>query len=198
MNREDQYTVERIADRMQIQDTIYRWCRAIDRLDFEGIRESFHPDAVDNHGAFTGGLEGLIDWVKDRHRTIPFSVHQVTNLLIEFATPDTALVESCIWCVQRYPADAKSGLAQLTGGKEGRPGVGMDMNSCSRYIDRFERRNGEWRIARRTVVFGIKTLHEMPQDPPVMASSWITQRRDQEDWIFQERRALGIEERGNK
>lgn len=34
----DQYSVERIADRMAIQDVMYKCCRAIDRLDFDGMR----------------------------------------------------------------------------------------------------------------------------------------------------------------
>jgi hypothetical protein len=193
MDRKDQYTPERIADRMQIQDLMYRWCRAVDRLDFDGIREIFHPDAIDSHGAYEGDIDGLIAWIKNRHKPIPFSVHQISNLLIEFATPDLALVETYIWSVQRYPPNAKASLAQLSGGKEGKPGVGIDMTGCSRYIDRFERRNGEWRISRRTVVFGIKMMHEIPGDAPEMRPEWINQRRDRDDWIFRERRALGLD-----
>jgi hypothetical protein len=86
MNPND-YSPERIADRMQIQDTMYRWCRSVDRLDFDAMRQVFHPEAVDHHGAFDGGVEGLIDWIGNRHRTIPFSMHAVSNMLIEFAGP---------------------------------------------------------------------------------------------------------------
>ncbi len=192
MERIEQYSPERIADRMAIQDVMYRWCRAVDRLDFALMRDVFHPDAVDNHNVYAGGVDGLIEWIRERHRTIPFSVHQVSNMLIEFATPDLALAETYIWNVQRYPAEAKASLAQLSGGREGRPGVGIDMTGCSRYVDRFERRNGEWRIARRTVVFGIRMMHEIPEDAPRMLPNWIVSSRDQEDCIFQERRALGL------
>ncbi len=194
MNKLNQYTPERIADRMQIQDIMYRWCRAVDRLDFEGIRKLFHSDAIDSHGVYTGGVDGLIEWIRERHKTIPVSVHHLGNMLIEFATSDLALVETYIWSVQRYPANAKASLAQLSGGKEGKPGIGIDMAGCSRYVDRFERRDGKWRIARRTVVFGIRMMHEIPEDAPVMLPEWTVQQRDRDDWIYQERRALGLED----
>ena len=138
----DQYSVERIADRMAIQDVMYKWCRAIDRQDFDGMRAVFHPDAIDNHGPYVGGVEGLIEWVRERHKPIPLSSHQISNILIEFAAPDLALVETYIRTLQRYPADAKASLAQLSGGQAGKPGVGMDLLTASSYVDRYERRNG--------------------------------------------------------
>lgn len=78
MSVKDAYSIERIADRMQIQDAMYRWCRAVDRVDFDGMRAVFHPDATDTHGICEGGVEGLIDWIRDRHQTVPFSTHQIS------------------------------------------------------------------------------------------------------------------------
>lgn len=54
------YSPERIADRMQIQDCMYRWCRSVDRLDFDLMKTVFHPDATDAHGAYDGGVDGLM------------------------------------------------------------------------------------------------------------------------------------------
>jgi hypothetical protein len=142
---QDPFSPQRIADRMAIQDLMYRWCRSVDRLDFELMRSVFHPDAIDNHGAFTGGVEELVAWIRERHRTITFSAHRLGNMLIEFAGPDLALVETYAETVQRYPADGKAGLAQLSGGQQGTPGAAAVLNSYTRYIDRFERAmvNGE-------------------------------------------------------
>src|ERR1017187_6199738 len=80
LNVKNQYTGERIADRMAIQDALYKWCRAIDRLDYEGMRAAFHPDGTDSHGAYNGGGDGLVEWVRERHKPIPFSSHQVSNI----------------------------------------------------------------------------------------------------------------------
>ncbi|NUO73951.1 MAG: nuclear transport factor 2 family protein [Frateuria sp.] len=155
----DDYSPERIADRMQIQDCIYRWCRAVDRLDYEGMRASFHPDAVDKHGAFDGDINGLVEWIRARHAAIPFSMHA---------------------------------LDQLAGGRAG-SGVGaMDLLTCSRYVDRFERRDGEWKIALRTLVADWKQFVEVPQGQPKPPASQEVGRRNDDDFIYRERRALGI------
>jgi hypothetical protein len=193
LNVKDQYTVERIADRMAIQDVMYKWCRAIDRLDYEGMRAAFHPDGTDSHGAYNGGVDGLVEWVRERHKPIPFSSHQVSNILIEFATPDLALVETYIRTLQRYPADAKASLAQLSGGQAGKPGVGIDLLTSSRYVDRFERRNGEWRIARRTLIQDWKQFIDVPENTPKPQPGWLVGRRDKQDFIYLERAELGID-----
>jgi hypothetical protein len=192
MNVKDQYTVERIADRMAIQDVMYKWCRSIDRLDYEGMRAAFHPDAIDNHAAYVGGVEGLVEWIRERHKPIPFSSHQVSNILIEFASPDLALVETYIRTLQRYPADAKASLAQLSGGQAGKPGVGIDLLTASRYVDRFERRNGEWRIAGRTLVLDWKQFIEVPENAPKPQPGWLVGRRDKQDFVYLARAELGI------
>jgi len=192
LNAKDAYSIERIADRMQIQDVMYRWCRAIDRLDFEEIRAVFHPDATDTHGPYDGGVEGLIDWIRARHQAIPFSMHAISNMLIEFASPDQAFVETYVRTIQQYPPEAKAALAQLAGGREGQAGVGVDLFTGSRYADRFERRNGEWRIARRTLIQDWKQLVEVSPNAPKILDHWVSGKRNRQDFVYQERAAMGI------
>jgi len=192
MSRPADFSPERIADRMQIEDCMVRWCRSVDRLDFEAMRQVFHPDAVDNHGIFNGGVDALIDWIGNRHQGIPFSMHAISNMQIEFAGPDLALVETYVRTTQRYPAEAKAALGQLSGGKLGPEGAAMDLFTCSRYVDRFERRDGDWRIARRTVVADWKQIVPVSADAPQPLPGWEVGRRDREDFVFREQRALGI------
>lgn len=188
----DQYSPARLADRAQIQDVMHRWCRAVDRLDVAAMPALFHPDLYDNHGAFNGGLEGLMAWISERHKTITFSLHQVSNMLIEFAGPDLALVETTFVAIQRYSPEARESLAQTSGGKLGQPGMATDVMGTGRYVDRFERRDGSWKIARRTVVFGWKRMDPVDPDGPRAPPGAQVQRRDASDFIFQERAALGI------
>lgn len=188
----EDFSPERIADRMQIEDCMVRWCRSVDRLDFEAMRKVFHPDAIDNHGIFNGGVDALIEWIRKRHRDIPFSMHAISNMQIEFADADVALVETYVRTTQRYPATAKEALAQLSGGKSGPEGRAMDLFTCSRYVDRFERRNGEWRISRRTVVADWKQIVPVSADAPLPLPGWETGKRSQDDFVYRERRALGL------
>jgi len=189
---ENSYSLQRMADRMQIQDVMYRWCRAVDRLDFDGIRLVFHPDGIDRHGPFNGNVDGLIDWIRNRHAKIPFSMHQISNILIEFASQDIAIVETYVRTVQRYPADAKANLAQLSGGAAGSDGRGADLFTCSRYIDKFERRNGEWKIAERNLVQDWKQIVDIPDNAPVPQDGWLTGARDGSDPLFRLRAEAGL------
>jgi len=188
----DQYTPERMVDRAMIQDAIYRWCRAVDRLDRQGMLAVFHPGAHDSHGPYIGPIEGLVDWVMERHKPIPFSSHFIGNMLIEFASPDLALVESYVRTIQQYPAAAKGQLSQLTGGAQGPADSPMDMFTSSRYLDTFERRDGAWKIARRTVIQDWKQLIEVREQALQPHDGWVIGSRDGNDAMQQERHRLGI------
>ena len=194
MTLADSYSLERIRDRIMIEDVIYRLCRAVDRRDTESIQKAYHPDAIDSHGAYIGDPEGYARFSDERNRTIPFSQHQVSNMVIEFASEDLALVETYLWSVQRYSPESGASLAQFAGSEAAVEAAarGIDSLGCHRYVDRFERRNGEWRIARRTVVFDWRTLLPLPPVPPVFDPNWTIGQRTPEDWLFEERRALGL------
>lgn len=192
MNEKNDYSPERVADRLAIQDVMLRWCRAVDRLDVEAIRDVFHADGHDNHGPYSGGVDGLIDWVRARHKGIPFSSHQVSNMLIEFAGPDIALAETYARTIQTYPPEARASLVQLVGSNEKLPDGEVDYFTSSRYIDRFERRNGVWKIRERTVVSDWKRVVPVPATAPSAPGAVARGRRDQEDVLFRERSKLGL------
>ena len=84
----------RVEDRLELQALTYRWCRAVDRRDWELVRSCFHPDGHDDHGVFVGDVDGMIAWLKERHAEISQSMHHAGNMLIEFAGPDRAGVET--------------------------------------------------------------------------------------------------------
>lgn len=188
----DQYSPERVADRLQIQDVMYRWCRSVDRLDRDAMLDVFHPDAIDSHGPYIGPVDGLVDWIFERHKPIPFSSHFIGNLLIEFASPDVALVESYVRTIQHYPAHAKSQLSQLTGGAKGPDDQAMDMFTSSRYLDRMERRDGVWKIAHRTLIQDWKQIVGVQEQALQPHEGWIIGRRDGKDAMEEARKELGI------
>jgi hypothetical protein len=178
-----------MADRAEIQDVMYRWCRAVDRLDFDLMREVFHPDAFDSHGPsiFEGGVEELIGWISGRHSSIPFSLHSLTNMLIEFAGPDTAVVESNVMSVQRLPEEGDPAIRIREGGTVAQ---GMQMFAFARYADRFERRDGEWRIQHRVVILDSQLVVDGGKGE--LASGITVGRRDRADHSYELRSAVGL------
>src|SRR5207253_3010770 len=83
----------------EITEVLYRYCRAIDRLDEELVRSCYHPDGVDEHGSFAGDIDQYIGWVFDLLRKYDSTFHIIGNVLIDLGPdrgsgPDTARSEA--------------------------------------------------------------------------------------------------------
>jgi SnoaL-like domain len=123
--------LDNLLDRQDILDCLVRFSRAMDRFDRDLFLSAFHPDAIIAAGPFVGGPEALYDWAVPMHDQGQISTHH--NLLNHTCDidGDTAHTETYYLFVGRNRDDTN----WIAGG---------------RYIDRFERRKGEWRIALRT------------------------------------------------
>lgn len=129
--------LQELWDREMIRDCLYRYCRGIDRADEAMLRSAYWPDGTDNHGSYRGSASGFIDWALKTLPVIERGVHQIHNILIELR-PGGAAVESYFTALQRQP---------------GREGGLVEWHMAGRYVDWFEKRDGEWRVLDRTVVF---------------------------------------------
>ncbi|TJV46117.1 MAG: nuclear transport factor 2 family protein [Mesorhizobium sp.] len=186
------YSLERLADRAAIYDVMCRYCRGVDRLDFETLRSAYHPDATDNHGPYNGDVDGFIDWVRNRHQKIPFSKHLLGNMIIEFTRPDEAAVETYCIAVQRYPADARASLTALLGDGAGGESNAVDLFVYSRYVDKVTRREGVWRIQERNVVLDSTALINAPSAQSNTVAQQIYGRHDKHDFLYEFRTRLGL------
>ncbi|MDP2443751.1 nuclear transport factor 2 family protein [Rhodoferax sp.] len=126
-----------LGDREAIRDCLYRYCRGIDRADEEALRSAYWHDATDQHGAYQGSATGFIDQALARLRKGGRRVHMINNILIELHGPAAAVESNFIALQTRIDAQ----------------GVWHETFLCGRYVDRFERRAGIWRVAARTVVY---------------------------------------------
>lgn len=124
---------DEMADREAIRDCMSRYCRGIDRADPELLASAYWPGAMDYHSGFTGSVEEFVDWAMPRLAAMEHSVHMTGQSLIRLEG-DRAKVETYFWSV--------SILAEV----ERRQVI-----TTGRYLDRFERRDDEWRIAERLV-----------------------------------------------
>jgi hypothetical protein len=136
--------LQALLDREAIRECLHRYCRGIDRADEAALRSAYWDDATDCHGSWNGSAAGFIDQALQRLRLGGRRVHQVSNVSIELHE-DRAAVESCFLALQ-----APAGSPRQT-------------FLCGRYVDRFERRHGEWRIAARTVVYDWIEERERPE-----------------------------------
>ena len=138
MKLDTDFAVQQLLDREAIRECMFRYCRGIDRCDEQALRTTYWPDATDQHGPYRGSATGFIDWALKKLQASERSVHIISNLSITFNEPSAAAVETYFQALQRDP-DAQ--------------GVQREVFLAGRYIDRFEKRDGEWRIAKRVVVY---------------------------------------------
>ena len=131
----DSTKLEKLIARQEIADVIYRYARGIDRLDFDLVRSCYHPDAYDDHGGLAGNVDEFIAAAKDFLMRWTATQHFMGNMLIEVNDPMARAETYAVAYHRREDAD----------------GNGKDDVFGIRYVDRFERRDDEWRIAHRVI-----------------------------------------------
>lgn len=130
-------TIQTLLDRQAIHDCLLRFCRGMDRFDRALYLSAFHDDAVMAAGPYVGDAPGCWDWAKPMHEAGQVLTHHcLLNHMVEI-DGNTAHSE-CYYqfAARNHPFEA--------GGSE------TVMLAGGRYIDRFERRDGVWKIALRT------------------------------------------------
>ena len=132
MNTQD--TLQAVADKVAIQDTLARYSRGIDRNDIELAKSAYHPDATDAHGGpFSGNAHEIMDKVGTLLADQEFCRHQISNVYIQLKG-DRANVESYHFSLH------------VPKGSE------VEEHVWGRYLDVFEKRDGEWKILERRVI----------------------------------------------
>jgi hypothetical protein len=155
--------VQVLLDQEAIREVVLRYCRGIDRLDLELVRACYHPDATDEHGTFHGTRDEYIEWVGRVLTRYTGTMHVVANQLVE-VDGDTARCETYgVAYHHGEPADDQR----------------LNLTTGFRYVDRFERRNGEWRIAKRIAVR--EWTHTVPAEQQWIIPPERDGRRGQRD-----------------
>ena len=81
MEKESIKRLEITADKLEIQDVIYKLARGIDRCDENLLTECFHEGATDDHGHFKGTAKEFIEWVIPLLKTMEATQHCICCLL---------------------------------------------------------------------------------------------------------------------
>jgi len=132
---------------------LHAYGRAVDWQDGEGLAALFWPDAIIDLGFFKGNGAETTALLLANAALSQRRFHATSNILLSI-DGDTALGDSC--CITHAVGDDGAGgqVWQLFYG---------------RYLDRLERRAGEWRFAERT--FLLNAHHAgLCDESPLLAS----------------------------
>jgi hypothetical protein len=174
---QDSDRLRELSDRSAINDLLLSYIRGVDRRDWDLVRSCYHEDAYQDHGAYQGGVDGLVAWSKEWHKDIPTTMHCLTNVFIEF-NGTTAVAESYVTVHQMQPDDSGNSVYSFAG--------------C-RYIDIVECRDQiGWKIAKRIVPLVFTRPLDPAGDQPAITGA-LESRRDQTDSIYVFRKEAGID-----
>jgi hypothetical protein len=130
------------------------------------VEECYWPDADDRHGSFSGSPDEFIAWVEPLLRRHTMTMHHLGSIIIDLDRVGA-----------KAPAESY-GVAYHSGEPVGH----MRLNYAAglRYIDRFERRENEWRFADR--ITAIEWVREWDADPQrIEAFGELLSKRDRTD-----------------
>jgi 3-phenylpropionate/cinnamic acid dioxygenase small subunit len=150
-------TAETLLAYQEIGELLARRGRAADAKDPDAIVAEHVPGSRDEHGIFGGTIEEFADYLRRNNysdsRYGP-QRHTISNLLVDFDSPDSARVESYHLAYHRLVLDSSE----------------YDVDIGGRYLDVCERLDGRWRLRSRTVVYDWSrstpaTHHQLPPKP---------------------------------
>lgn len=135
-----------LLDRDRIRDCIVRLARGEDRRDAQLITSAYWPDSTTDYGVFKGDFDAYLAWVVPGADAITNTQHVLGQSYIELED-GTAKVETQVISYHRV---------QMGQGEMGQIEVGRgERDTCigGRYLDVLDRRDEEWRIAERTMLY---------------------------------------------
>ena len=121
-----------------IRRRLLEYCRGIDRCDAALVAAVYHPDGTDDHGSFQGlGSEFAVYATQSLARHALATSHVIGDSLFDWVDAATVDVETQVLATHRCAGDDGEYLERFGG----------------RYFDRFEQRDGDWRIAERKLTW---------------------------------------------
>jgi hypothetical protein len=129
-------STQEISDRLEINDLLIRYTRAIDTKDWELLDTCFHPDAFVDYtssGGIKGGYPEIREWLGKALAPFPSMMHFVGNTTLE---------------LDGDAANARTYVINPMGLPKPEGGVQV-FTVCAHYVDRLTRTPDGWRIAER-------------------------------------------------
>lgn len=155
--------IEHHLDREAIRDVVLRYCRGVDRDDAELLASAYHDDAVDEHGSAVFRGDAIATGILQLVNASRTSLHQITNILITNQSSDQAACESYFTAWQSVDQDHESRMLVAIG----------------RYVDQFEKRLGQWRVAHRTVI--VEHVQMLPAEGVLAVKHGTKSHRNRDD-----------------
>lgn len=161
---------ENALARQEIHDLIMTQARGTDRGDEALLRSAWHPGATIDAGIFEGPADEFCSMIVGATAGMKRMAHSVANEWLK-VDGDEAVGESYVIAFTTAPSD-DGDVDEFNGG---------------RYLDRFARKNGEWKFTHRTFVPDWSTRHPSSDasDEGMMAQLKTRGTRSSDDPVYE-------------
>jgi len=151
--------IQTLLDRAEITDLLGLYCRGLDRRDEATLRSIYHDDAIEDRGSglYIGPAQEWVGWTLGVLPVFTLTQHGILNILIE-VDGDVAHGETYFQAYHRFGDDGQSQKDEALAAQGVSstdlvwPEGDSEVILAGRYLDRFERRDGVWKIAYRKMV----------------------------------------------
>lgn len=132
MESADDDRIDRLESITAITRLVHEYCLAMDDRDVSRFASLWHPDATwESAGTSASGIQSILESIESGWQRIPQARHFSSNLVID-VDGDRASARSAVLIAVQFPDGGRSRYARDV-------------------TDVLERRDGEWRIASRTL-----------------------------------------------
>lgn len=138
-----------VADKQACADLIQTWGLARDQGRWTELLETFHPDGHIAVSWFRGAFTDFVERCRQNFGKGSFAKHQLWPASVRGAGT-RALAETNVTILVRQHID----------------GIWVDLTSRARFLDRIERRAGQWRVIERAAVYEQDRLD--PVEPSIV------------------------------
>lgn len=164
MDRED------LLAQIELRDLVMRYCRGCDRRDFALVRSLYHDDAIDDHGAmFRGGPDAFVAWLPEAMAPWELTIHTIGNSLFAI------------------DGDRAEGEHHVRAYHRTFPPARRELVVHGRYLDRYERRGGQWKFSHRALVFDHGEMRDVDEEAMARLGGDAAQGRcgrDDPSWSY--------------
>lgn len=128
--------IRKLLDRAAISDLMQRYTRGVDQRDWDQVASCFTSDATLDYGLESGGVEKMVDWLRQGVEVFDSTMHFIEPRIVEMdgnrATVDTYALA--------YHRRTEAGQRR-------------ELVVKLRYLDELARAGEAWLIRKRTVEY---------------------------------------------
>lgn len=131
----DPEAFQRVLDRQEITDTLYRYASTIDTSDYDGLRRLFADDAEAQYGDrdWMAGADTIVGWIADHGRDMAWHHHLLSVYHVDI---DGDMASTLTYHTSHQVALADPDTVRVI---------------VARYHDRLRRDDGGWKITRKVM-----------------------------------------------